>query len=192
MNDFEFLTNPSYVAAPRLLGCHLVREIDGKRLVGRIVEVEAYSQEDEASHSFKGNTARTSVMFGPPGHLYVYFTYGMHYCANIVTGPDGYGAGVLIRAVEPLEGEDIMSVNRNGMSGVVLTNGPAKLTRALLIDKTLGGHDLSLSPLKLLVQSPLPSGAVVQTTRIGISKAADRPWRFYEKGNPYVSRLAVE
>lgn len=190
MDDFSFLLASSVEAAPRLLGCHLVRELNGRRLVGRIVEVEAYSQEDEASHSYRGKTARTAAMFGPSGHLYVYFTYGMHYCANIVTGEAGYGAGVLLRAIEPLEGEEFMTANRNDVSGRNLTNGPGKLTQALAIDKALLGHDLHQPPLQLIVQPPLPPEAIIQTTRIGISKAAEKPWRFYEKGNSYVSKLA--
>jgi DNA-3-methyladenine glycosylase len=192
MDDFGFLQEPSFVAAPRLLGCWLVRELDGQQLIGRIVEVEAYSQEDAASHSFRGKTPRTEVMFGPSGHLYVYFTYGMHYCANVVTGPIGYGAGVLIRAVEPVEGAAAMSVRRHGISGKQLTNGPAKVCQALQIDKTWLGHDLKTPPLQLLVQPPLAPEKIVQTTRVGISHAQDVPWRFYEKDNPYVSRVATK
>lgn len=192
MSDFDFLAGPSVEVAPRLLGCHLVRELNGRRLVGRIVEVEAYSEEDEASHSFRGKTTRTAVMFGPPGRLYVYFTYGMHYCANIVTGNEGYGAGVLLRAIEPIEGEEYMAVNRGGMTGKNLTNGPAKLAQALMIDLSMGGHNLHEAPLQLVVQPPLAADSIVQTTRIGISKAADKPWRFYERGNPYVSKKGVK
>src|SRR5882757_7921267 len=99
IGDFEFLKLPSYEVAPRLLGCELVRELNGQRLVGRIVETEAYDQTDAASHSYKGETPRTSVMFGPAGQLYVYFTYGMHFCMNVVTGEVGHGAAVLIRAL---------------------------------------------------------------------------------------------
>src|SRR6478735_1935982 len=99
--------------APRLLGCHLVRELDGQTVRVKIVETEAYHQSDAASHSYKGRTPRTDVMFGPAGHLYVYFTYGMHYCCNIVTGQVGEGSAVLIRAVEPVAGEAIMTKRRN-------------------------------------------------------------------------------
>lgn len=190
MDDFSFLQGASSVVAPRLLGCYVVRELDGHRLVGRIVETEAYSQDDAASHSFNGQTPRTAVMFGPAGHLYVYFTYGMHYCANVVTGPVGYGAGVLIRAIEPLEGADVMSINRRGLTGKQLSNGPAKLCQALHITKTLLGHDLSQPPLQLVVQPALAPSHIVQATRIGISRAQDMPWRFYEKGNVFVSKIA--
>jgi DNA-3-methyladenine glycosylase len=164
--------------APRLLGCELVREIDGHRLVGRIVETEAYDQADAASHSYKGQTPRTDVMFGPSGHLYVYFTYGMHYCCNIVTGPSGHGSAVLIRAIEPLSGDFPRS-----------TNGPAKLCQALGIDKAWNGHDLSQQPLQLVIRPPWPQTDIVQTTRVGISRAQDVPWRFYLRGNPHVSRI---
>ncbi|MEJ0073469.1 MAG: DNA-3-methyladenine glycosylase [Candidatus Saccharibacteria bacterium] len=110
--DFRFLDGSSVDAAPRLLGCVLERELDGQILRGKIVETEAYDQTDAASHSYKGRTPRTDVMFGPAGFLYVYFTYGMHYCMNIVCGPEGSGAAVLIRAIEPLEGQAIMRLNR--------------------------------------------------------------------------------
>ncbi len=174
--------------APRLLGCLLEREIDGFRLLVRIVETEAYDQSDLASHSYKGQTAKNQVMFGPSGHLYVYFTYGMHYCCNVVVGPKGHGSAVLIRAVEPIEGEDIMSANRHDRTGVALTNGPAKLCQALAINKLLNGHDLKNQPLRLIMGEKLPTNVTTQTTRIGISRAKDVPWRFYIRDNPYVSR----
>lgn len=173
--------------APRLLGCLLVRQLDGRQLAGKIVETEAYDQADAASHSYKGQTPRTDVMFGPAGHLYVYFSYGMHYCCNVVTGPVGHGSAVLIRALEPLEGQNYMARNRQGRSGHELTNGPAKLCQALGIDKSWNGHDLRTGPLELVLQPPLPITEIVQTTRIGISRARDVPWRFCVAGNPYVS-----
>jgi DNA-3-methyladenine glycosylase len=138
----------------------------------------------------QGQTARTDVMFGPAGHLYVYFTYGMHYCCNVVVGQEGHGAAVLIRAVEPLRGHEIMSQNRHGLSGETLTNGPAKLCQAFQIDKALNGHDLSESPLKLIIKPPLDQKNIVQTARIGIARAKEVPWRFYEKDNIFVSRRA--
>jgi len=127
-------------------------------------------------------------MFGPAGHLYVYFTYGMHYCMNVVTGPEGEGSAVLIRAVEPLVGEQQMAENRGGRTGLELTNGPAKVCQALGIDKALNGHNLTHAPLKLVLNKPLDSSDIVQTTRIGISQAKDVPWRFYLRDNPYVSK----
>ncbi len=191
MDDFSFLDVPSWEVAPLLLGCELERVFDdGSRVRVRIVEVEAYDQFDEASHSYRGQTERTKVMFGPYGYLYVYFTYGMHYCANIVTGQTGHGAGVLIRAVEPLDGIDVIEVHR-GMKGINTTNGPAKLTSALGIDFTFRGHDLHEAPLKLVPQLPLPDSAITAGPRVGISRAQDTPWRFYITGNRYVSKPHV-
>lgn len=185
--DFEFLKGRASEVAPRLLGCILEREVEGRTVRVRIVETEAYDQTDVASHSYKGKTQRTEVMFGPAGHLYVYFTYGIHYCCNIVVGEEGHGAAVLIRAVEPLGGVDIIE-NRRGRTGVEATNGPAKLCQALGIDKAMNGHDLSAGSLKLEIKEGIRSESVIQTTRIGISQGKDVPWRFYIKGNPYVSK----
>jgi len=188
VDTFAFLTDSADRVAPRLLGCLLVRELNGKRLIGRIVETEAYDQSDAASHSYKGRTERTNVMFGPPGHLYVYFTYGMHYCMNVVCGPEDHGSAVLIRAVQPIEGEDVMALNRGGRSGPELTNGPAKLCQALAIDRDWNGHDLHRPPLQLIVQPSLEKSQIMQGTRIGISRAKDLPWRFYLRNSPFVSR----
>ncbi len=184
MNDWSVLSDPAEQVAPRLLGCLLVREFKGHRLVGRIVETEAYDQSDAASHSYRGRTPRTDVMFGPAGHLYVYFTYGMHYCMNVVCGPEGQGAAVLIRAVEPMEGLEYMVANRGGKTGVQLTNGPAKVCQALGIDRRWNGHNLLEPPFQLVLQPPLPLSQITQTTRIGITKATDVPWRFYVKASP--------
>lgn len=188
MSDWSFLQDSSLVAAPRLLGCRLVRTIDGQRLVARIVEVEAYDQADPASHSYRGKSARNAVMFGPAGHWYVYFSYGLHYCCNVATGPDGHGAGVLLRAVEPVEGSEQMAINRGGIIGRTMTNGPGKLTQALGVDRSLNGHNVRRPPFQLVLADPLPAAAIVQTTRVGISQAAEQPWRFYIKNNPYVSK----
>jgi DNA-3-methyladenine glycosylase len=182
------LSQPSPIVAPLLLGALLEREIDGHIIRVKIVEVEAYDQTDAASHSYNGRTPRTDIMFGPPGHLYVYFTYGMHYCCNIVTEQAGIGSAVLIRAIEPIEGEEYMEQLRP-KSGHDLSNGPAKLCQALAIDKRLNGHDLHKSPLKLILQKSLDKKLITQTTRIGISQAKDVPWRFYITDNPYVSKI---
>lgn len=192
MSDFAFLDGLSAKVAPRLLGCYMVRELEGRRLVGKIVETEAYDQTDAASHSYRGRTPRTDVMFGPAGHVYVYFTYGMHYCMNVVCGPVGRGAAVLIRAIEPLEGIDVMTRNRHGIAGSSLTNGPAKLCYALGVDKTMNGHDLHERPLQLVINPPEAAKNIVQTTRIGITKDAHRPWRFYLKNSAYVSSHILE
>jgi len=180
------LKDTAPAVARRLLGSYLERTIDGHRIVARIVETEAYDETDAASHSFKGRTPRTDVMFGPAGHLYVYFTYGMHYCCNVVTGKEGEGAAVLIRAVEILEGEQY---DLRPGTGINLGNGPAKLCQALGIDKDLNGHALTLSPLRLLLQDPVADTKITQTTRIGIQKAVDSPYRFYVTDSPAVSRL---
>ena len=189
-NDFAIsLSGAAVEIAPRLLGWILVRELDGETLIGRIVETEAYDQEDAASHSCRGETPRNSVMFGPSGRAYVYFTYGMHYCFNIVTGAEGYGCGVLVRAVEPLEGLEIMRRNRGRDDVSQLTNGPAKFCQAFGIDKNLSGHNLAEPPLKLELSGQIPNEQIVQTTRVGITKAIDQPWRFYIKSNLFVSKL---
>jgi DNA-3-methyladenine glycosylase len=184
---FNELSGPSEEVAPRLVGALLMRELNGRRLVGRIVETEAYSQEDAASHSYRGRTPRTEIMFGPAGCLYVYFTYGMYYCMNVVCGPAGQGAAVLIRALEPVEGGEHMSANRGGRTGVDIANGPAKACQAIAVDRALNGHNLAEPPLQLVLQPPVPPDKIVQTTRIGITRAIDRPWRFYLAGSPYVS-----
>lgn len=178
---------PTDEVAQLLLGCLFEQEINGRTVRVRIVETESYDQEDEASHAYGGKRKKNATMFGPAGHLYVYFTYGMHYCCNVVTGQDGYGSGVLIRAVEPVEGADILE-ERRGVMGAAATNGPAKLCQALGIDLAMNGHDLREPPLKL-VQGGLRDGeAVAASPRIGISRARDVHRRFYIAGNPFVSR----
>ena len=190
LDMFKLLENDVVSCARRLLGSELIAHVEGHEVRLKIVETEAYHQSDAASHSYKGRTPRTDVMFGPPGHLYVYFTYGMHYCMNVVTGPSGEGSAVLIRAAEPLSGWDVLRSNRPGISDAQLTNGPAKLCKALGIDRSFNGHDLHEPPLKLQLQDPIPGERIIQTTRIGISQAQDKPWRFYIRDNPYVSKLS--
>ena len=185
--SFAWLSVPAEEAARRLLGCELVRKLNGRTIRVRIVETEAYDQADEASHTFRGKTKRNSTMFGSAGHLYVYFTYGMHYCCNVVCGKEGQGAGVLIRAVEPLEGIDIIEQNR-GLSGKNATNGPGKVCQALGIDRTQDGHDLSQPPIMLIKKSLRKDEKVVTAKRIGISKAVHELRRFYIADNPYVSK----
>lgn len=178
MNEFAFLEGRAVDVAPQLLGCILERELAGQRIRVMITETEAYDQTDVASHSYRGETERTRVMFGPAGHLYVYFTYGMHHCCNVVVGEEGYGAAVLIRAVKPLEGESLMIKNRHGRGGKELSNGPAKVCEALEIDRRLNGHDLREEPLRLIPASCLDRDRIEQTVRIGISQGKDVPWRF--------------
>ena len=174
--------------AQRLLGCELEVSTGEEALRVRIVETEAYHQADVASHSYRGQTARTSVMFGAAGYLYVYFTYGMHYCMNIVTGPQGEGSAVLIRAVEPLQGWEVLRRNRPAVADGQLTNGPAKLCQALGIDHSWNGENLVTGRMRLLERPTLPTEDIVQTTRVGISQAKDKLWRFYVRDNPFVSK----
>lgn len=175
-------------AAQYLLGCIIVRTLeDGSVLQARIVETESYHQEDPASHTFHGQSARNQAMFGPAGHAYIYFTYGMHWCFNVTAGQDGYGAGVLLRAAEPISGIKSMQQLRQQADGNNLTNGPAKLAQALAINKQLYGHDLSQPPLQILALEQ-QHFEIVETTRIGISKGIEEIARFYIKNNPYVSR----
>jgi DNA-3-methyladenine glycosylase len=178
----------SIKAARSLLGYKLIRkESDGSITSGYIVETEAYRNDDPASHSFKGLTKRTTALFEGSGTVYVYFTYGMHYCVNIVTGPENYGQAVLIRAIEPIEGIDLMKYRRNQTDDYKLTNGPAKLTQALGIEMSLNGSNLKDGPISI-VKGYKPKEIVV-SKRIGISQAKDEPWRFYIAGNKFVSRL---
>lgn len=183
----DFLDKPAEVVAPMLLGCLLVRKIDNQEIIVRIVETEAYDELDEASHSFRGETPRNRVMFGDSGQLYVYFTYGMHYCCNIVTGSKGHGSAVLIRAVEPLKGTELIEQRRH-LIGLTATNGPAKLCQALCINMELNGHDLKTPPLELKTGVLASDETISQTTRIGISRAANLLRRYYITGNPYVSK----
>jgi DNA-3-methyladenine glycosylase len=187
VSEFDFLKTDASSAAKRLLGCILEREVEGEVIRVRIVETEAYDQTDSASHSYNGRTPRTEVMFGPAGRLYVYFTYGMHYCCNVVVGEVGYGAAVLIRAVEPLGAYQTLAERRGGKTGVELTNGPAKLCQALAIDTDMNGHDLLRSPLRLIPQPKLPTPDITVATRIGINTAKDILWRYYVTESAYVS-----
>lgn len=184
---FKWLDVPAEEAAWRLLGCELVRTIDGRDVCVRIVETEAYDQTDEASHTFRGRSKRNDAMYKSAGHMYVYFTYGMHYCCNVVCGKEGYGSGVLIRAVEPLNAIDVIE-RRRGVTGVNATNGPAKICQALDIDLALSGHDLSLPPIRLLKKPALADEKITVGVRIGISKAVHELRRFYITDNAYVSR----
>jgi DNA-3-methyladenine glycosylase len=175
-------------AAKRLLGALFVRTVHNQQLIGKIVETEAYDETDAASHSYRGKTPRTEIMFGPSGYLYVYFTYGMHYCCNVVCGPVGRGSAVLIRGIEPILGLERMSENRRQNDILSFTNGPAKLCQALEIDKSLNGHDLTRVPLILKLQSPVSIDEIVDATRVGITQAREKPWRFYLKSSKFVSK----
>jgi DNA-3-methyladenine glycosylase len=186
----QILKLNSVEAAPLLLGCILSRKTPEGILSVRIVETEAYNQSDPASHSYSGLTARTAPMFEDGGVIYVYFTYGMHYCVNIVVDKKGVGEAVLLRAGEPLSGTEAMKKHRGINDIRNLTNGPAKLTQALgIISTELSGKRLGPKTLQLkLPGTPIDSQQIGISPRIGIKKAIDQPWRFYLKGNPYVSR----
>jgi len=184
----DFLDREADEVAERLLGCFLIRDLPEGQVKARIVETEAYDELDPASHSYSGPSRRSQVMFGSSGHLYVYFTYGMHYCANVVCGPAGFGSGVLIRAVEPVEGVELVAARRLGVKPPLTTNGPAKLTRALGIDFDLLGHDLRRSPLRLVQGDRVEPKEITKTTRIGISKAVDLERRYYINSSRYISR----
>lgn len=184
-----FYQRPTLTLARDLPGRHLLRRIDNHLLRCRIVEVEAYHQDgDAAAHSYGGPTDRNRVMFGPPGRLYVYFIYGMHFCMNVVSEGEGIGAAVLIRALEPIDGEAIMRSHRGDMPRRQLTNGPAKACKALAVDRKLDGT--SLQGDQIWLEAGDGPQSLITTTRIGITKSADLPWRFYIKNHPYVSKPA--
>lgn len=184
----EFYLSDTLEVARNLLGKILVHRTDAGVFAGRIVETEAYLSNDPACHASRGITPRNANMFGEPGHAYVYFTYGMYHCFNTVTAPEGIGEGVLIRAVEPIEGLDLMSKNRKTLDTKNLTSGPGKLCQAFGIDKRHNGYDLLSESLTIIDGPMIPSSDIVATTRIGIRLAAEKPWRFYIAGNPHVSR----
>ena len=187
----DFLDRPVDQAARMLLGCLIIRdyESDGAQARVRIVETEAYDQNDPASHAYHGRSARNDALFGPSGRMYVYFTYGMHYCLNISCQEDGFGAGVLIRACQPMQGLGLLRSHRHGRHpDRDLTNGPAKLCQALDIDKRNYGHDLRKPPIRLAAAELAQDEAITATPRIGISHAKETLRRFVIAGNPYLSR----
>jgi DNA-3-methyladenine glycosylase len=188
-----FCERPAEVVARELLGTLLVSEIGGRRCVGEIVETEAYvGPHDEASHAAErfGRTARNEAMFGPPGTAYVYLIYGMHWCVNVVTNSEGFGAAVLLRAARPVEGLEVAMERRPGRPERELMRGPGNLCRALGVDREMNGHPLDAPPLWLAVGTPVPDADVAIGPRIGITKAADWPLRFWLRGSPWVSKTS--
>ncbi len=151
-----------------------------------VVETEAYLPDDPASHSFRGRTPRNGTMFGPPGRLYGYRSYGIHWCANVVCSAEGLGAAVLLRALEPLSGIEVMRTRRGLDDKRSLAAGPGRLTQALAITSEHDGADLGVLPFEL--RAPEGSVDVVASPRVGISRAADRPWRYSLAGSSFVSR----
>lgn len=184
----SFYARDTGLVARELLGRILVRQSSEGTTSGMIVETEAYLQGDPSCHAYRGMTPRNRAMFGPPGRAYIYFTYGMHHCFNVVTSSEGVGEAVLIRALEPLEGIDLMRRRRGRERLAELCSGPARLVRAMGIDPALYGHDLSREPLYIVSGSVVGREEVVVTTRVGIREGAELPLRFYIKGNGFVSR----
>ncbi|HEV7164633.1 MAG TPA: DNA-3-methyladenine glycosylase [Gammaproteobacteria bacterium] len=170
-----------------LIGKTLVRDLPRGRIMGRIVETEAYLPYDAACHAFKGATPRNGSLFLEHGHAYVYFIYGSHFMLNICSEKAGVGAGVLLRAVEPLQGIELMYRHRGRMPLRDLARGPGRLAAAFKVDMHLDGMDVTASGPLWLGTAVQPVAAVGRSVRIGISRDAHRPWRFYERGNPYVS-----
>lgn len=182
--DIDFLA-PADEVARRLIGATLL--IDG--VGGVIVETEAYDQADPASHAWSGPTARNASLFGPPGHAYVYRSYGLHWCLNLVCRRAGHGAGVLIRALQPTQGLEAMAQRRGLADPRLLCSGPGRVGQALGVDKSLDGRPLGCPPFALLAaDAPLDAAAIAVGPRIGITKAVDQPWRFGLAGSRYLSR----
>ena len=194
----SFYEPSAEIVAAKLLGHMLVRKTPRGHCGGMIVETEAYLTGDPAAHTFRGRTPRNAAMWGPPGHSYVYFIYGNHWCVNVVCQPVGVGEAVLIRAIQPALGLDWMRTQRPMNDPRQLTNGPGKLCAAMKIDRSLNGVDLCdrKSPLfiaenKTLKKFLLEHGPMIVTTRVGIKQAAERPLRFYLEGSKFVSRRAA-
>jgi DNA-3-methyladenine glycosylase len=182
----DFYDRPALEVARDLVGCRLVRSLNGKRMAGLILETEAYQGEDDLGcHASAGMTPRTAVMYSPPGHAYVYFTYGMHWLLNAVTDSEGTPAAVLIRAIYPVEGEDLMAENRAYNAGVSgWTDGPAKLTQALAVDGGLNTVDLCSRASGLWIEdgTPVPDKQIERKPRVGLNSVPEPwrsiPWRF--------------
>jgi DNA-3-methyladenine glycosylase len=196
----EFFDRPATSVAPELLGCVLVHELPDGLVAAEIVEVEAYmGSADPPSHAFRGKTARNEVMFGEPGHAYVYFTYGMHFCVNLVCGPPGEAAAVLLRAGRVVEGAPLAAVRRSGAAAVdgsrgvaQLASGPARLCQALGIARAQNGADVcdpggALRVLASAESAGLATNRIATGPRVGVSTGAEVPWRFWIEGDPSVS-----
>jgi DNA-3-methyladenine glycosylase len=184
--DHSFFGRSVHDVARDLIGCELA--VDGT--AGLIVETEAYDATDPACHAYIGRTTRNEVLFGPPGHAYVYLSYGIHSLLNAVAEPEGSAAAVLIRALEPTEGIELMRMRRRGRDEIEeLCSGPGKLTEALGVGLSLNGADLTEPPFQIYSRDPAWNGTeIVAASRIGITKAAELPWRYCASGSRFVSR----
>jgi len=180
--DREFFARSVHEVAPALIGCTLL--VDG--VGGPIVEVEAYDYEDPASHGFRGETARNRSMFGPPGHAYVYRSYGIHWCLNLVCQEKGVAAAVLLRGLEPAHGVEKMRARRGLDEPRLLCSGPGRLCQALVVTGEHDGLPLDRPPFELRAREEEPE--LVTGPRVGITQAADLPWRYGLAGSPFLSR----
>ena len=181
----SFFARNALDVARDLVGCTFLFGGAG----GRVVETEAYRQDDPCCHGYRGKTERNAVLFGPPGHLYVYFTYGMHFCANVASEEEGVAAGVLLRALEPEHDVEGMIARRGVSEPRLLASGPARLAQALGIGRAQNGLPVWLAPLAILPR-PIgaPEPAIVTTARIGVRGADQKPWRFVDSGSRHLSR----
>lgn len=188
--DRSFFERTVQIVARELLGSYIHRKIGGTELIGRIVETEAYHQSDPASHSFRGMTERNKIMFGEAGFTYVYFTYGMHYCMNVVTGFPGTGEAILFRALQPISGtKEMFRRRKKARTESDLLSGPAKLCEAFAIARKENGIDLITSDLLYVTRGKLETGEKIGvTTRVGINVGVDKEWRYFIKDNPFVSK----
>ena len=180
----SFFARPAPDVAPDLIGKLLIKEDEG--LVARIVEAEAYTADDPACHAYRGQTPRNAPLFGPPGHAYVYFTYGMHWCMNTATGTEGEGQGCLLRAAEPLEGLDLMRERRGRSRDRDLLRGPGRLGQAFGLGRDDSGIDLCNGG-RLFLADDGAQPAILTGPRVGVSLAPDVPWRFWAAESLYVS-----
>ncbi|WP_119730757.1 DNA-3-methyladenine glycosylase [Thermomonospora amylolytica] len=189
--DRDFFDRPVEEVAPALLGQVFAHRTDEGEVAVRLTEVEAYAGPlDPASHSYRGRTARNAVMWGPPGHAYVYFTYGMHFCVNLVCGPDGTASAVLLRAGEIVAGLDLARSRRPRSTVRDLARGPARLCQALAVDRAHNGLDVcdTGSPLRILSGDVVDPAGIRTGPRVGVTAAKDVPWRFWIDGDPTVSQ----
>lgn len=192
--DRDFFDRPVEEVAPSLLGQIVVHRTGDGEVAIRLTEVEAYAGPmDPASHSYRGRTPRNAVMWGPPGHVYVYFTYGMHFCMNLVCGPDGTASAVLLRAGEVIDGRDLAAARRPRSSFRDLARGPARLCQALGVAREHNGLDAcdADSPLRVLAGDPVDPSRVRTGPRVGVSAAKEIPWRFWIDGEPSVSQYRM-